>query len=42
VLGLPPDWEIEFPIDLATDTTLMSKTSYRVAPAKFAELKIQL
>nr|CAD1832826.1 unnamed protein product [Ananas comosus var. bracteatus] len=32
--GLPPNWEIEFVIDLVPRTALISKASYRMAPAE--------
>ena len=42
VLGLPPDREIEFTIDLVPGTTPISKAPYRMAPVELAELKVQL
>ena len=40
--GLPPDWEIEFSIELLHGTGPISKTPYRMAPAELRELKLQL
>ncbi|XP_074374293.1 uncharacterized protein LOC141714689 [Apium graveolens] len=40
--GLPPDREIEFAIDLAPDTTSISKAPYRLTPVKMKELADQL
>ncbi|XP_071917076.1 uncharacterized protein [Coffea arabica] len=40
--SLPPEREIEFKVDLVPGTTPISKTSYRMAPAEFKELKVQL
>ena len=37
VLGLPPDREIEFTIELVPGTTLISKAPYQVAPAELTE-----
>ncbi|XP_020082145.1 uncharacterized protein LOC109705769 [Ananas comosus] len=42
LLGLPPDREIEFVIDLVPGTTPVSKALYRMAPAELVELKAQL
>ncbi|KAJ3707978.1 hypothetical protein LUZ61_011683 [Rhynchospora tenuis] len=42
ISGLPPDREIEFPIELTPGTTPISKTPYRMAPAELKELKVQL
>ena len=42
LLGLPPDREIEFAIDVISGTTLISQAPYRMAPAELKELKIQL
>jgi len=39
---LPLNWEIEFTIDLVLGTNTISKTPYRMAPAKLAELRTQL
>ncbi|XP_024026592.1 uncharacterized protein LOC112093081 [Morus notabilis] len=40
--GLPPDWEIEFCIDLVSGTTPISIPPYRMAPAEMKELRTQL
>ena len=40
--GLPPDREIEFEIELAPGTEPISIASYRMAPAKLKELKVQM
>ena len=42
VLGLPPDREIDFTIELVRGTTPISKAPYRMAPAELTELKTQL
>ena len=42
LLGLPPDREIEFVIELVSSTTLISKAPYKMTPAKLKELKTQL
>ncbi|XP_062113963.1 uncharacterized protein LOC133824972 [Humulus lupulus] len=40
--GLPPDREIKFVIELALETTLISKAPYLMAPVELKELKNQL
>ena len=40
--GLPPEREIDFPIDLVHGTTPISLPPYRMAPTELNELKIQL
>ncbi|XP_072980902.1 uncharacterized protein [Typha angustifolia] len=40
--GLPPDREVTFSIDLAPDTSPISKAPYRMAPIELKELKVQL
>ncbi|XP_062118898.1 uncharacterized protein LOC133832595 [Humulus lupulus] len=40
--GLPPQREIEFTIELALETTPISKAPYRMAPAELKELMVQL
>ena len=40
--GLPPEREIDFPIDLVPGTAPISLPPYRMAPAKLKELKAQL
>ncbi|XP_072959234.1 uncharacterized protein [Typha angustifolia] len=42
LLGLPPDREVNFSIDLAPDTSPISKAPYRMAPIELKELKVQL
>jgi hypothetical protein len=42
VIGLPPDREIEFTVDLITGTQPIHKAPYRMAPAELKELKEQL
>ena len=42
LLGIPPDCEIEFIIELITGTIPISKTPYHMAPAELKELKTQL
>jgi hypothetical protein len=41
-LGIPPDLEIEFCIDLIPGETPISKAPYRMAPAELKELKTQI
>ena len=41
LLGLPPKREVEFTIDLALGTTLISKASHRMTLMELKELKIQ-
>ena len=40
--GLPPEWEIEFTIDVLPDTQPISIPPFRMAPAELKELKEQL
>jgi hypothetical protein len=40
--GMPPDWDIEFAIELQPGTTPISKRPYQMPPAELAELKKQL
>ena len=40
--GLPPEREIDFPIDLVPGTSPISLPPYRMAPAELKELKTQL
>jgi len=42
VLGLPPDREIEFAVELLPGTAPISKAPYGMAPAELAEVKKQL
>ena len=39
--GLPPEREIDFPIDLVPGTAPISLPPYRMAPAELKELKTQ-
>jgi hypothetical protein len=39
LLGMPPDQDIEFVIELKSDTTPIYKTPYRMATPELAELK---
>ncbi|WP_457833268.1 hypothetical protein, partial [Staphylococcus aureus] len=42
LLGLPPEREVEFFIDLKLGTKPISKIPYRMAPIELQELKTQL
>ena len=42
LLGLPPDRQLEFTIELEPGRTLISKAPYRMAPKELQELKVQL
>ena len=42
LLGLPPDRQVEFSIELAPGTEPVSKQPYRMAPAEMKELAKQL
>ena len=42
LLGLPPDRDVEFRIELVPGTAPISRRPYRVPPNELAELKIQL
>ena len=42
VLGVLPNHEIEFTVELVPVTTHISKTPYRIAPTEQDELKDQL
>jgi hypothetical protein len=42
LLGMPPDQDIEFAIELQPGTAPISKRPYRMPPAELAELKKQL
>ena len=42
LVTLPPKREIKFKIDLLSGTSPISKTPYRMAPAEFKKLKLQL
>ncbi|TYK15025.1 Retrotransposon protein [Cucumis melo var. makuwa] len=40
--GLPPDWEVEFIIELLPGITPISQASYKMARSELKELKVQL
>ena len=42
LLGIPPEWEIDFGIELLSDTNRLSIPPYRMALAELKELKAQL
>ena len=42
ILGMPPEREIDFAIDLVPGTRPISKAPYRMAPKEMEELKSQL
>ncbi|XP_041011297.1 uncharacterized protein LOC121255072 [Juglans microcarpa x Juglans regia] len=42
LLGLPPDRETKFVIELEQATTLVHKSPYRMAPSELKELKVQI
>jgi len=42
LLGLPPDRDVEFAIEVIPSTTPISRAPYQMAPVKLAELKKQL
>ena len=42
LLGLPPDRDVKFKIELLPGTTPISRRPYRMPPNELAELKIQL
>jgi hypothetical protein len=42
LLGMPPDWEIEFVIELVPGTTPIFRRSYRMATNHLAELMEQI
>ena len=42
LIGLPPDYEIEFLIEVILGTAPISKAPYRMAPAELKELETQL
>jgi hypothetical protein len=39
---MPPDWDVEFTIELRPDTTPISRRPYKMTPKELAELKVQL
>ena len=40
--GMPPNWDIEFSIDLVPGTSPIAKIPYRMAASELTELKKQL
>jgi hypothetical protein len=40
--GMPPDWDVEFIIELQPGTTPISRQSYKMTPKELSELKVQL
>jgi hypothetical protein len=40
--GMPPDWDVEFVIDLLPGTTPISKRPYRMSSDQLLELKKQI
>jgi hypothetical protein len=40
--GLPPDWDVEFKIELLPGTAPISRRPYRMPPNELAKLKVQL
>jgi hypothetical protein len=42
LLGMPPDRDVEFIIELQPSTTPISRRSYKMTPKELAELKVQL
>jgi hypothetical protein len=42
LLGMPPEREVEFYIDLIPSTAPIAKRPYRMAPTELAELKLQI
>jgi hypothetical protein len=40
--GMPPEWSIEFKIELQPGTAPIAKASYKMSPMELKELKIQL
>jgi hypothetical protein len=40
--GMPPNRDVEFPIELHPDTTPISRQPYKMTPKELAELKVQL
>ena len=41
LLGLPPEIEVKFTIDLVLEITPISKVPYRMTPMAFKKLKVQ-
>jgi hypothetical protein len=42
LLGMPPDQDVEFIIELQPSTTPISRRPYKMTPKELAELKVQL
>jgi hypothetical protein len=42
LLGMPPDQDVEFTIELQLDTAPISRCPYKMIPKELAELKVQL
>ncbi|GJY26779.1 hypothetical protein Tco_0401505 [Tanacetum coccineum] len=42
LLGLPPQWQVEFHIDLVPGATPVAMSPYRLAPSKMQELSRRL
>jgi hypothetical protein len=40
--GMPPDWDVEFTIELQPSTTPISRRPYKMTHKELAELKVQL
>jgi hypothetical protein len=40
--GMPPDWDVEFTIELQPSTAPISRRPYKMTPKDLAELKVQL
>jgi hypothetical protein len=40
--GMPPEWAIEFKIELQPSTAPIAKAPYKMSPVEMKELKIQL
>jgi hypothetical protein len=40
--GMPPDWDVEFTIELQSSTVPISRQPYKMSPKELAELKVQL
>ncbi|GKG08277.1 hypothetical protein Tco_0334109, partial [Tanacetum coccineum] len=42
LVGLPPQWQVEFRINLVPGATLVGKSLYRLTPSEMQELSGQL
>jgi hypothetical protein len=40
--SMPPDWDVDFTIELQSDTAPISRWSYKITPKELAELNVQL